>query len=91
MTTPPADDKMLYTPVEAAHALGHSRSTLYVLMANGEVPSVRIGSSRRIPVDGLRHYVAVLATTATANHPHSGSNNSQRGVTPGSDDGLLAG
>ena len=55
-------DKMLYTPTEAAQALGVSRSTLYVLMAGGEVPSVRIGSCRRVPVDGLRCYVAGLAT-----------------------------
>jgi excisionase family DNA binding protein len=46
MTTPLVVDKSLYTPVEAAHALGVSRSTLYVLMANGHLSSVRIGSSR---------------------------------------------
>jgi excisionase family DNA binding protein len=54
-------DKILYTPTEAARALGISRSTIYVLMANGEIPSVRIGSCRRLPVDGLRRYVAKLA------------------------------
>jgi excisionase family DNA binding protein len=54
-------DKLLYTPVEAAHALGMSRSTIYLLMANGDVPSVRIGASRRIPAEGLRRYVARLA------------------------------
>jgi hypothetical protein len=32
-----------------------------VLIASGEVPSVRIGSCRRVPVDGLRRYVAKLA------------------------------
>jgi hypothetical protein len=32
-----------------------------VLMASREVPSVRIGSCRRVPVDGLRRYVAGLA------------------------------
>ena len=60
MTKPLTVDKLLYTPVEAAHALGLSRSTIYVLMASGEVPSVHIGSSRRIPADGLRRYVATL-------------------------------
>lgn len=54
-------DKLLYTPVEAAHALGMSRSTIYLLMANGDVRSVRIGASRRIPAEGLRPYVARLA------------------------------
>ena len=50
-------DKLLYTPVEAAHALGVSRSTIYVLMGTGDVPSVRIGSSRRVPAEGRRRYV----------------------------------
>ncbi len=54
-------DKLLYTPVEAAHALGVSRSTLYALMATGDVPSVRIGASRRVPADGLRRYIDRLA------------------------------
>jgi excisionase family DNA binding protein len=63
MTKPVAVDKLLYTPVEAAHALGVGRSTIYVLMANGDVPSVRIGSSRRIPADGLRRYIASLSAT----------------------------
>jgi excisionase family DNA binding protein len=54
-------DKILYTPTEAAQALGISRSTIYVLLASGEIPSVRIGSCRRVPVDGLRRYVARLA------------------------------
>jgi excisionase family DNA binding protein len=57
-------DKLLYTPVEAAHALGMSRSTIYLLMANGDVPSVRIGASRRIPAEGLHRYVARLAARA---------------------------
>ncbi len=67
-----AVDKLLYTPLEAAHALGVGRSTIYVLMANGELPSVRIGSSRRIPAEGLRRYILSLSPTgrmnATAGH-----------------------
>lgn len=61
MTNRPAVDKLLYTPVEAARALGVSRSRVYVLMARGHVPSVRIGASRRIPAEGLRRYVEQLA------------------------------
>ena len=73
MTKPVAVDKLLYTPVEAAHALGVGRSTIYALMANGEVPSVRIGSSRRIPAEGLSRYIILsLSPTgrvdATAGH-----------------------
>lgn len=59
-TTSPVE-KLLYTPREAAHALGLSRSTIYVLMENGDLPSVRIGASRRIPTESLRRYIARLA------------------------------
>jgi excisionase family DNA binding protein len=58
--TRPTIDKLLYTPLEAAHALGISRSTLYELLARGAIDSVRIGASRRIPADCLRRYVASL-------------------------------
>jgi excisionase family DNA binding protein len=68
MTKPPDVDKLLYTPVEAAHAFGVSRSTIYVLIANGDVQSVRIGNSRRIPAAALRRYVEQLAAgTRTSN------------------------
>lgn len=63
-----AAERLLYTPEQAAHALGIGRSTLYVLLADGSIPSVRIGRRRRIPVDGLRRYVASLVfepTTST--------------------------
>jgi excisionase family DNA binding protein len=73
MTKPLTVDKLLYTPVEAAHALGLSRSTIYVLMASGEVPSVHIGSSRRIPADGLRRYVAMLANKTTGDRSPAGA------------------
>jgi excisionase family DNA binding protein len=53
-------DKLLYTPNEAAQALGISRSTLYVLLSSGAVPSVRIGTCRRIPAAGLHRFVAAL-------------------------------
>jgi excisionase family DNA binding protein len=70
MTKPVAVDKLLYTPVEAAHALGVGRSTIYVLVANGDVPSVRIGSSRRIPTEDLRRYIVSLSTTGRAAGGH---------------------
>ena len=50
--------KLLMTPEEAAESLSISRSKLYELLAAGEVESVRIGGSRRIPVDGLVEFVA---------------------------------
>lgn len=61
-------DKLLYTPVEAAHALGVSRSTVYELIASDVLASVRIGSCRRVPVEALRSYVRKLSAK-----PKSGS------------------
>jgi excisionase family DNA binding protein len=67
VTIPHSVDKLLYTPRQAAEALGVSRSTIYVLMATGDVPSVHIGSCRRVPAEGLRRYVVGLATRSTTN------------------------
>lgn len=54
--------KLLYEPEEAAWAIGQSRSTIYAKMASGEIPSVKIGRSRRIPRAALEAYVARLCT-----------------------------
>ena len=57
--------RLLYTPVEAAEALRISRSSLYVLLAEGVITSVRIGSSRRIPAAALAAFVDRLAEEST--------------------------
>lgn len=44
-------------PVDAARAIGVSRSHLYALLKGGLLPSVRIGKSIRIPVDALRGWI----------------------------------
>jgi len=49
--------KLLMTPEEAAETLSISRSKLYELMSAGEVESMRIGGSRRIPFDALEDFV----------------------------------
>ena len=54
-------ERLLYTPVEAAKALSISRSSLYILLAEGVITSVRIGSSRRIPASALAAFVERLA------------------------------
>jgi excisionase family DNA binding protein len=50
-------DKLLFRPVEAAEAIGVSRARAYELIAAGELPSIRIGTSIRVPVDALRALV----------------------------------
>ena len=54
-------DKLRLTPVEAAAVLGIGRSKLYELMRSGDLPSVRIGASRRIPTEGLSAFLMTLA------------------------------
>lgn len=53
----PAVDVRLITVAEAAERLGLSRSKLYLLIADGELPTVRIGRARRIDLADLRAYV----------------------------------
>jgi excisionase family DNA binding protein len=51
-------ERLTLRPAELAEALGISRSKAYELLARGEFPTVRIGSSIRIPVDSLKRWVA---------------------------------
>jgi excisionase family DNA binding protein len=50
-------DRLLLRPIEAAEAIGIGRSKIYALLASGELPSVRIGGSIRIPLDKLREWI----------------------------------
>jgi excisionase family DNA binding protein len=52
--------RLLFTPTEAAEALGIGKSKLYELMRAGAVESVLIGTARRIPADALDKYIRVL-------------------------------
>jgi len=52
--------RLLLTVPEAAEALAISRSTVYELIAAGLIRSVRIDGSRRVPVEALETYLAVL-------------------------------
>lgn len=52
------DDLRLITIAAAAERLELSRSKLYELIADGEVPTVRIGRARRIALADLRAFVA---------------------------------
>jgi excisionase family DNA binding protein len=52
------NERILYRPTEAAEAIGVSRARVYELIAAGIIPSIRIGSSIRVPVEALRQWVA---------------------------------
>ena len=50
-------EKLLLKIPEASLALGIGRSTLYELIAAGELRVIRVGKSVRISVDELRRWV----------------------------------
>ncbi|SBT69203.1 DNA binding domain-containing protein, excisionase family [Micromonospora sediminicola] len=50
-------EKLCYTPTEAAALLGVGRTKVYELIASGQIVSIRIGRSRRIPAKALRAFV----------------------------------
>ncbi len=50
----------LLTVEDAAHRLSLSRTTIYALLKEGQISSVRIGRLRRIPAEALTQYTARL-------------------------------
>jgi excisionase family DNA binding protein len=50
-------EPLLLRPVEAARLLGISRSKLYEILVAGEIPTIHIGRSVRIPLAQLRAWV----------------------------------
>lgn len=51
-------ERLMYPPAEAGEKLGVGRSTVYELIASGELESVKVGRCRRIPADALEAFVA---------------------------------
>ena len=50
--------KLLLSVEEAANALGLGRSKVYDLISKGDLPSIKIHGSRRVPVDHLKMWIA---------------------------------
>jgi len=50
---------LLLTPLDASKLLKISRSKTYELIAKGELPSITLGYSRRIPLDQLLELIRV--------------------------------
>lgn len=52
--------RMLYPVTDAAEVLGIGRSTLYELIASGELHTLKIGRRTLLSEDELRRYVRAL-------------------------------
>lgn len=52
-------EQVLVDVAEAARRLGLGRSTVYELIGRGELESIVIGRSRRVPVKALEDFVEV--------------------------------
>lgn len=53
-------DVVLLTVEDVCARLRQSRRTVYKLIGTGELPSITLGSSRRIPSSALNAYIASL-------------------------------
>lgn len=51
------EQQILLTPEAAARRLSVGRSAIYTLLARGEIESIALGRSRRIPVEALDRFV----------------------------------
>lgn len=62
---------LLLTVEQAAQVLAISRSKIYALIQSGELPSLRIGGSRRVTPSAVRAFVEGLQRSATeGEHVH---------------------
>jgi excisionase family DNA binding protein len=68
-----SDQQRLSTPLlvrveEAARILSLGRSKIYELMGSGELPSVKCGKARRIPLAALEQWVAARTVWGDSAH-----------------------
>ena len=56
----------MYTPKQVASVLMLSKSKTYEMIASGEIPSIKIGWSRRVPAAFLDTYVKRLCALANS-------------------------
>ncbi len=60
-------ERLLLKPDEAAHVLGCGRTKVYALIADGVLPSLRLGNSLRVPLRALSQWIDERAATAPRN------------------------
>lgn len=59
-------EKLLIKPMEAARMLSVGRASIYRLIAEGVIPSVRLGGSLRVSLDGLREWINAHSSESKA-------------------------
>jgi len=63
------DDVILLTVEGTARRLGMSRGAIYPLILSGDIPSIKIGKSRRIPIAQLDAWVALQVSEQSSDSP----------------------
>ena len=63
------NDVILLTVEGAAQRLGMSRGAIYPLILSGDIPSIKIGKSRRIPIAQLDAWVALQVSEQSSDSP----------------------
>jgi len=58
---------ILYTVEEVADILHIGRSTVFTLIKQGKLESIRLGRSRRVPIDAMQEYVNDLLSESRSN------------------------
>jgi excisionase family DNA binding protein len=97
-TTAPESSRQLLTVAQAVELLSLAPATIYRLMASGQLVSVKVGKSRRIPARCLNAFVNAAIEEATANLPqprhvamrvHAGAPRRRAGASPHDDTGRV--
>jgi excisionase family DNA binding protein len=65
-------ERLLLRPTEAATALGIGRSKAYELLRSGDLPSVRVGRAVRVPIEGLRDWIARQSLATESRDAYAG-------------------
>lgn len=58
------EDRLAYSPADAAENLGVSQRTIWRLIGSGEIGTFKLGSRTLIPADDLRALIARLRGTS---------------------------
>jgi excisionase family DNA binding protein len=65
----PGQPKRLLTVQETANTLNISVGSVYRRIMSGQIPSIKIGALRRIPVHQLEHYIDQLVSEQETSQP----------------------